>query len=151
METVEIKVYDFDELAESVQRAVVNGWRVGDEFYYFEDWESSLYAFFNAFDCVHLKDFRWSGCGHYNKIRFDICEDLQDMSGVRLYKYLINNYNDLLSKWDACELTGFVGDYECLQPISKFIQRPDKSTTFEDLINDCFHSWCNGVQADYDY
>ena len=151
METVEIQVYDFDELAESVQRDIVNKWRVGDEFHCFDEWESLLYAFFNTFDCIRLKDFSWSGWGNYNHVRFDIGEDLQDIKGIRLYKYLSNNYGDLLEKGDTCELTGFTGDISCLEPIAKFMQKPDQNTTFEELINDCFHSWCNGVQSDFDY
>jgi hypothetical protein len=151
MEIVEIQVYDFDELAESVQRDIVNKWRVGDDFPFFHDWESSIYAFFNAFDCIRLNYFSWAGCHNYNRVRFDIGEDLQDISGIRLHKYLLNNYDDLLEKWDTCELTGFTGDISCLEPIAKFMQKPDQNTTFEELINDCFHSWCNGVQSDYDY
>ena len=38
-----------------------------------------------------------------------------------------------------------------IDPIRDFIKSPDKETTFEELIKDCFHSFAKSVASDIEY
>lgn len=151
MKTAIIKLFDIDELPENIREKIVCHWRDNDHFYWLDEWEETLKAFFEHFSGeISLRD--WSWC--YNRggnISFDICENLQNMSGTRLFKYLSNNYSEILSKWDYCPLTGYGGDCDILQPMANFIAWPSENIDLHDLIQDCFVSWCKGLEADYDH
>lgn len=63
---------------------------------------------------------------------------VSELSGVRLFKYLTNNYDldQLLS--GNCPFTGVVDDEVLLDEIRDFMKKPD-SRTFQELLNDCTH------------
>ena len=150
METVEIKVFEIHELPENVRSNVIYNWRVGDEWYWWNEWENVLTAFFNHFaNETLLNNYEWSE--HYrSKISFSVSEELSEMKGIRLFKYLANNHGEFIKKWDECHLTGFCGDYDIFEPISNFMKRPSPYMTFEDLIRECFEAWSLAVQKDYE-
>lgn len=45
-----------------------------------------------------------------------------------------------------CNLTGVCYDMDFLDPIYKFIAAPDKSTNFDEIINDCFDSLRKSIE-----
>ena len=92
------------------------------------------------------------------------------MTGVRLLKYIINNYGSVLFKRKylrhmksgkivyskiqtetCCVLTGYYMDDEILQPIYDFLKKPDKTSTFEDILNDCLHCWIGACNRNLEY
>ena len=151
METVEIQIFDIHELPENVRNNVIYNWRVDEDWYWWNEWENVLTAFFNHFSNeTLLVDYEWAE-HHRSKVSFSVSEELLEMKGVRLFKYLANNHGELVNEWENCPLTGFGGDYDILRPISEFMKHPSPCTTFEDLIRECFEAWSLAVQKDYEY
>lgn len=162
MQTVEIKVFEFDELEENVRQRIVNHWRDDDSFFWSEDWINSLNAFADYFD-IEIKNYSVGDYSH-NFVRFRFRDDdwdynpdcanshtRSDTQGVRLFKMLNNRYyvSDVLSK--DCPFTGYCGDEDLLRPIREFMKKPDNRKTFYELIDDCFDEWLNGFQSDYEH
>ena len=151
METVEIQIFDIHELPENVRSNVIYNWRVGDEWHCFDEWENVLTAFFNHFSNeTLLGNYEWSE-HHRSKISFSVSEELSEMKGFRLFKYLANNHGEFIKKWQECDLTGFIGDCDILEPIANFMKRPSPYTTFDDLMRECFEAWSLAVQKDCEH
>ena len=151
MKTATIKLFGIDELPENIREKIVIHWRDGDDFYWLDEWEETLKAFFQYFSGV-FNSHDWSWCSYRGgNISFEVCENLQGMKGARLFRYLGNNYSEILEKWDYCPLTGYGGDCDIMQPIADFMKRPSENIDLRDLVQDCFRSWCNGLEADYDH
>jgi len=63
-------------------------------------------------------------------------DDIAGLSGARLFKYIQAHYRDF-SK--CCPFTGVCYDDFLLDPIRKFMKKPD-SRTLQDLLDDCLHN-----------
>ena len=68
-------------------------------------------------------------------------KDIAELSGIRLFKYLVNNYSHLVSlsltfECGSCPFTGMVYDEVLLDEIRAFLKKPD-SRSFQELIDDC--------------
>lgn len=173
MKTIRTKVYQFSELSKEAKKNAINQWRnreSNNQFYYDEiiDSVKAVLELFNLKTGREYTDLRYS----------HIDDNILELSGVRLYKYIVNNYWSSLYKRkflgsigdnrvikhrmsktnfydmskgarvnssnfiysniqfdNSCTLTGVCYDMDILQPVYDFLKRPDKSTTFEDLIN----------------
>ena len=138
--------------------------------------EDTLKAFENIFP-IKVGDWEY---GYRNFINFKMTvdyEEIENMTGIRLLKYLWNNYRrdiyngkyystsghyDEQGKYHykkryskitlehSCVLTGYCMDDEILQPIYDFMQKPD-NRTFYDLINDCLHNWIFACNQELEY
>lgn len=51
----------------------------------------------------------------------------------------------------SCPLTGYCMDDDILDPIYKFLRGEDLTLTFEELIQDCFHSWIRACNNDVEH
>lgn len=51
---------------------------------------------------------------------------------------------------DGCPLTGLYCDYDILEPIRKYLKKPDSSTLGE-LIDDCFSNFVKSWNEEYEY
>lgn len=179
MRTETKNIYKFDELSEDAQKKAIekyssqtieHGFNWTDE--YIQTVKEGLKAF-NAdlvnysIDCLSVNQSSWK-----IKVDSDINEE---MNGIRLRTYILNNFSHVLyerkpygkyeiraGKWGypyyskcqkrntECPLTGCSMDYDFLENIYKFIEKPDSSTfaelledatqnTFKALKNDCEH------------
>jgi hypothetical protein len=164
MRTEKINIYSFDELSEDAKQKAIDQFRYNDNdgSFYFDEVIESVKAVCNLFD---LKTGR-----QYSDIRYNHIDDnILQLSGFRLQKYIWNNYKhdlfkgkyySLWSKKDKsfkhykegypvlksrysklflsneCVLTGVCYDDDILQPVYDFLNKPDKSKTFEDLIKE---------------
>ena len=134
--------------------------------------ENSLKGFENIFP---IKSTNWE-YGYQNFINYKLdtidYDEVWEFTGIRLLKWLVNNYwNDLFkpkyignleskkgfhpvySKCtfdNSCVLTGYCLDNDILDPIYNFIKKPDEST-LEDLLYDCLQSWVFACRNDYEY
>jgi len=169
MKTIEIKIYSFNELTEEAKQTALSEYRENthDDFYSQEVTESvkKVLELFNLKTGNYYSDIR---TGH-------IDDNILNLSGVRLCKYLVNNYfadlfkpeyiktidgrkkwgklyickyftgksgehTQIYSKWkkynNSCTLTGACYDNDILNPIYDFLNKPEKTTTFEDLLQD---------------
>lgn len=169
MKTVSINLFKFDELSEDAQQIAIDEERNSERYlqHYFDEVTDSVKAVLNLFD---LKTGRT-----YSDVKTSHIDDaILNLSGVRLYKYLVNNYyNSLftpqykglrnrairgkqmifevrkgsngneytqiyskLRRSCDCPLTGVCYDMDILKPVLDFLKRPDKGTTFENLISE---------------
>lgn len=171
-ETLEIKIYKFDELPEDVKQTVVENWRIDDEFFWSSEWRETLEKFCNVFT-VDVRDWEVNLWGN----SFIDIEDNQltecdywahgqkEITGIRLWKYLKNNgyentwnfgtpKKDRRTIYEDYCLTGYCGDHWILEPLIKFMKKPydfDESITFYELIKLCCESWLNGYLKDLEY
>lgn len=92
METIEIKIYSFDELTEVAQQNAINIFRQKQDFSFeFDDIISSVKKLIDIFDLKTGNE--------YTDLRYSHIEDnILELSGVRLYKYILNNYGFALFK-----------------------------------------------------
>ena len=84
MRTIETKAYTFSELSEQAKRTALNSVREIDDFYD-EDIINSIKAITELFDIKTGNEWADFRAGH-------IDDDILGLSGVRLLKYLVNNY-----------------------------------------------------------
>lgn len=169
MRTVRTKVYKFNELSEQAKQKAIDTFRSNNNGvnFYAEDICNSAKKVIELFNLKTGNE--------YSDIRTSHIDDnILQLSGVRLYKYIINNYySDLFTpayiktiykEWhcklficklktgrdgnkytqvysktkkdNSCVLTGVCYDMDILEPIYKFLEKPSKGTTFEDLMNE---------------
>ena len=84
MRTIETKVYTFDELSEQAKQVALNSVREIDNFYA-EEIIGSIKAITELFDIKTGNEWTDFRTGH-------IDDDILGLSGIRLLKYLTNNY-----------------------------------------------------------
>lgn len=103
-------------------------------------------------------------------------DQMEDLSGWKLARFIWNNFKSDIYKpkqyWicnghknavgenakyrdskifitgENCPLTGYIMDCYLLDPILKFLKRPDERTTFRSLMKDCFNGWTRGCEKD---
>ena len=172
MKTIQLNLYKFSELSEDAKRTAIDEYKEGgqDQLYY----DKLIESINKALDLFGLETGR-----QYSDIRTGHIDDcILELSGVRLYKYLVNNYWNKLftpkykksidravkwkpyickvhTAWDgskftqlyykherdnSCVLTGVCCDMDILQPFYNFLERPEKNTTYQDLINQFEHA-----------
>lgn len=59
-------------------------------------------------------------------------------------------HSRVLMERKNCALTGFSADEDILEPIYNFLDKPD-DTTFEELMESCFDSWCEAYKNDMEH
>jgi len=98
MKTIEINLYSIGELSEEAKERALQDW-LGDGFEYFwdEDNRKSLSEFEKIFP-VKVKDYSYGGQGYYISFEFLETNEIENLSGIRLLKYLWNNYKTYLYK-----------------------------------------------------
>lgn len=141
-ETVDI--YKFNELSDDAKQNALDWYKgAGFEYHWVDEWQESLKDFSSYFG---LKVSGWE-ISTYRGYSFSFTspDDLEDMAGVRLWKYLQANFMPLTEH----PFAGFFGDESFLSPIRNFMARPDKRS-FHDLMHDClnagFSDWFNDME-----
>lgn len=148
-ETRTYEVYNLHELTKEAQAKAHSHWAEHFDYGWDEENRKTLQAFEQIFN---IKVDRWSYDDYSYWYRFTspYSEEEDNLKGVRLLKYLVNNYwNDLYipkTIWghnyktkrksrvfvtNDCVLTGYYMDYEILQPIYDFLKAPDNTILYE--------------------
>lgn len=146
--TIELMAYSFDELDPKVQAKVIERWREGDTFFWADEWRDSLKAF-----CDHapLRVRDWNIGYPRTHVDFEMDEDtIGDLSGVRAWKWLMNNGWANLAKGD-CPFTGYCGDENLLDAIRTALAYPSKITSLRSVFAECLSDWAQAFEQDYDY
>lgn len=173
MKTIELQLFTFDELSEKAKEKAIRDWRNKgyDNQYYYDEIVGSVKAVAELFNLKFGRQYTDIKAGH-------IDDNILELSGVRLLKYILNNYGNKLFtpkyikmihrrvNWrqfvcehgkgrngeytqiysrtfkvnDGCPLTGICYDYDILQPVYDFLKKPEKQTTFADLISNIEHA-----------
>ena len=154
IDTVKTEVYNFSELSDDAKETAISKHRE-DEYDYLwgEDAISSLKAFSKSFD-INLKDYSLDNSACNSWITFDADGDdfcAEDIVGIRVFKYLLNNYEATIKSFIDCGETGYCMDCDIIQPIKDFIAKPNKTTTLHDLYDLCFDAFIKSWNADIEY
>lgn len=83
--TIRTKIYKFSELSEQAQGNAIEQFRGRDNSTYFDEVTDSVKAMAELFNLKFGREYTDLRCSH-------IDDNILNLSGVRLYKYLVNNY-----------------------------------------------------------
>jgi len=91
MKTIEVKVYSINELNETAKQNAYENWlNKGNDYFWEGENRDTLNKFADIFP-VKIKNFEY---GYHNFINWEFTEsdEIAELSGIRLLKYLWNNY-----------------------------------------------------------
>lgn len=163
-----IKVYKFQELSPKVQEKVIEQFQNEDWLYSWQDENNETLKAFEKIFPVIVRDWEYGGGRTDINFKFLIDEDHENLTGIRLMKFIINNYGGFLwkkkylkhvkgkarysriQKEASCALTGYYMDEEILEPIYNFLKKPKDGVTFEDILRDCLWSWVHACEKDWE-
>jgi hypothetical protein len=145
---LEVTVYKLDELDADVQQRVISNWRDGDQFFWSDEWRDSLDAFAKI---APLTIRNWEVGYRSNGVTFDMDENVADLSGVRAWKWLVNNGWAKLATGQDCPFTGYCGDEDLLDAIRAAIANPASITSLRDVFADALHDWAKAFERDIDH
>ena len=66
------------------------------------------------------------------------------------YPVLKQRRSKVFFERENCNLTGYEMDNALMKPLYRFLEKPN-TTTFEELIENCFHEWTKACEADIEY
>jgi hypothetical protein len=145
---LEVTVYKLDELDADVRQRVISNWREGDTFFWSDEWRDSLDAFAKI---APLTIRNWEVGYRSNGVTFDMDENVADLSGVRAWKWLVNNGWAKLATGQDCPFTGYCGDEDLLDAIRAAIANPASITSLRDVFADALHDWAKAFERDIDH
>lgn len=162
MRTKEIKIYQFQELSDESKEKAIEKFREMEDFAWSSEYLDSLEAGLKHFG-FRLKHYEidWSNI-NYCDTAIDNYHDQEilGLTGVRLYKYIVNNFLNTYCKYSKknvsvfdgnCAFTGVSSDEDFLDPINEFLKKPSIKYNFEELIEECVHSLLLAGCNDFDY
>jgi len=184
MRTETITVYSISELSDSAkQKAHRQYLNKGFEYFWLDEYLASLKKFAEYFN-LKIKNYSLGGYDcivEYSLMSIDNQDEIENLSGLRLARYIHNNfyyymfkgkYYSLWSKTDKnpknnleklksrhskiqlvcdCPFTGMCGDMDLLHPILEFLKKPDSRITFTDLMDQCINNFIKSVESDCEY
>lgn len=166
MRTEKVKIYQLYELPLKFQLKAYEQWLEEDSYPWYCGNKRVLDAFEKIFP---IKINNWEYDSYRGYISFYFEENdyrIDNMKGIRLLKYLYNNYYDDLfpsktlwtksnkkhkskiNKCSDCPLTGYYLDMDILEPIYDFLKYPNEHITFFELINTCLNKWVDTCTID---
>jgi len=146
-----VTAYTFDELDESVQRKVIERWRNDDHFHWGDEWRDSLKRFAEAAP-IRVRDWNVGYPGTFVSFEMvgEYADEVGDLSGVRAWKWLMNNgWNDLSTT--SCPFTGYCGDESLLDAFRTAIANPASIVSLRKVFGDALHHWAKDFEADLDH
>lgn len=152
MRQVTTTVYNLNELSADVRQKVIKNWRDDDcVFLGGEEIVESLKGFCDYFS-LKLDDYALGGRGDYLKISPK--NDIEDMGGARLLKWIEENIGDIpkiIEDIEHCRFTGACYDFDIAMPMLQFLKNPSEYTTFGDIISDCGNACLELYRKEIDY
>lgn len=165
-------LFRLNELTESSKDTAYTEWLKGFVYMDAHDNRVTLTAFAEIFD-LNITDWQYDTCGyHYRFAMRSRNFDEDQMKGVRLYTYIMNNYwhllfqpriysksfpnalkrtSRILFKETDCALTGYCADIYILRPLLEFLRKPDEHISFASLMNNCLDSFFSFCHDDIEY
>lgn len=178
MKTYSLVAYQLDELDENAKTNAYENWVEHADFPWFYEAKDTLDKFCKYFDVkVCTLDFERGNYDFY----LTSSGDMQELSDIRLAKYLWNNYARYIvqgkyySLWsktekadnvygkklktrrskllelDSCSLTGYYLDDAILEPIIKCLTYKELFESYDLLISDCLDNFFEAVKKDIKY
>jgi len=163
MRTIRTKVYQFSELkSQQAKDAAIEWFRSDNEYHHSDEVIKTIKEGLLHFG-AELKNYSidWdniNGCDF--SIDLGVSEEVEELTSVRLWKYLHNNnlftyYNKYNKKTEnllegSCPFTGVCFDEDFLDNIRQFVKKPD-TTTFKELLTDAVYNAINAGCKDWEY
>lgn len=170
MKTVvrEYKVYQFHELSKEAEDYAYSEWMQHFEYVWSTENRATMKRFEEVFN-ITVNDWSYDSCTYNYRFTSHYNGEEEELNGIRLLKYLINNYWEILfpakTYWAKgykktrksrifvqhdCVLTGYCADCDILQPIYDFMEAPDNTTLYE-LMGKCLDSFFKYCKDDMEY
>jgi len=178
MKTIKIKLYSFSELSEQAQKKAINDFSDNQEFdFIWSDAEQTVNEFCKQtnvrtgnrswldFNVNNIDDTILELTG--NRLRTYFINNftflykakyLKTFTGHKKHKMIKNMstrtgeycsaYSNIQQVRQSCGLTGVCYDESFLEPIYKFIDSPNSSKNFQDVISDCFESLRKDIESE---
>ena len=167
------RTYDLFRLAElsaAARDTAYNEWLRTFEYGWDSDNRNTLEAFESVFK-VKVNDWSYATCRYSYRFTSRYSGEEEELCGIRLLKYIVNNYWHTLFKPKAyylkgnynkrrksrvftdncCVLTGYCADEDILRPIYDFLKAPDTRTTLYDLMDKCLDSFFKSCRDDMEF
>lgn len=149
IKTKVVELPTFEQLTDEEKEKALDNYRAQGHEY---AWSGEAVDSFKAFcDNMPLTVQDWSVGGRGEGVFFSMDGDnIEELTGNRLHKYLTNNgYFDLVK--ECCCFTGYCMDDNIVDPIRQFQSKIDLNLTFKELMGDCFHAWIKAYNDDVEY
>ena len=153
------------ELSEKAFNKSYNKWLESFDYLWDKENRRTLDVFEDWFN-VNVYQWEYDTINYNYRFQLECADELEELSGIRLYKYLVNTYWNYLFKKKIyynrnglkkrtsnifynheCVMTGYIMDDVILKPIYDFLQRPDNSTYYE-LIDRCLNAFFSACSED---
>ena len=158
------------ELSTAARETAYSEWLSTFEYPWSSDNRNTLDAFERIFN-IKVTDWSYDTCKYSYRFTSQYSAEEEELSGIRLLKYLVNNYWHTLFKPrtyylkgnfkkqrksrvltdSSCVLTGYCADEDILKPIYHFLNSPDTDTTLYDLMDKCLDSFFKSCRDDMEY
>ena len=162
MRTVRTKVYTFAELTPSAQQTAISNYLNSEREYewmdeYIDTIKQGLEFYGFELGNRWSIDYSSANCSHA-PITSSHRTEVDELSGVRLWKYLQNNYSTYFCKYDKkhkptldgnCPFTGFCGDESFLDKVREFMMKPT-NISFAELMESSVYDVLKQMECDYD-
>jgi hypothetical protein len=151
MRTIEIKLFEYDELTPEAKAHARAAWVGLGEIWDSSDWWNSAQEWakiapvnIDAANYDHrIVDVSWDGD-----------EDVRDLTGLRAWKWLQNNGWFEWARREAlgaCTRTGFCGDAPFADPLVEYEKRPLLVPDLKQVFYECAQAWLKEASNDADY
>lgn len=158
------------ELSTAARETAYSEWLSTFEYSWSSDNRNTLDAFERIFN-IKVTNWSYDACEYSYRFTSQYSAEEEELSGIRLLKYLVNNYWHTLFKPKAyylkgnykkrrksrvftdncCVLTGYCADEDILRPIYDFLKAPDTRTTLYDLMDKCLDSFFKSCRDDMEF
>ena len=160
METIQINIYQFNELGENAKKKALENHR--ENIYFMHVWsdinETIVQALkhFNATFDYNFIDFANPNLSSY-AIKMD--EEIAQISNLLLHDYLCFHHEPIIPIYQekivklsefSCPFTGTCYDDDFLKPYVEFMVKP-VNITFKELLESCVRSLWKVMQNEYEY
>ncbi len=165
MRTITTQAFKFNELSQDAKETAISNKQhelMNDEFGWSEDYFMSVKKGLAHFGfTLENWSIDWNNINTSNFIiSSDHRDEITELSGARLFKYIQNNgYLLYRCKYDKkikntldgnYPFTGFCADEDFLDCIRQFMEKPTNQT-FEELMNDAAYNCFNAGCKDYEH
>lgn len=165
MRNITIGLYSINELSTEAQQKAYQQWSQEMEYPFHDDNINTLQTFLQVFDFVTVEKFEYEFDCSIDFFIDDNC--VPDITGLRLHKWIVNNYDNYLYKnksyfiyrkqrtskivkYNSCVLTGYYQDDIILYHMYKYLEHPT-SITLYDLMKKCLTEWVKACKEDFDH
>ena len=169
MRIVETKVFKFYELSKEAQEKAFEDWLGYAQYPYYDDYNESMKKFIEMLN----GKIQVSSVTSYVSYNSYFDEEVENLSGVRLAKYLWNNFGEEIFRPEhyygnynpgrkikvlkskihykyECPLTGCYTDHSLLDPMVEFMRKPIVGVTMLELLDDCFGTFVREIKNSVD-